>query len=185
MRTKSGALLLVLVLAGLTAGTSTAEEKVPPERTQVVVPQQLSPRTRHVEGLPGVSGPGFAIHSSATNQCLAADGTAVVLADCEHGPRQRWYFHDLGDSNYLVRNGGGGVLTAEAATNCCNGTTLRLAEYVPGDTNQEWLYWDDGTRHGFQNNYSYRNLAAGDGEVRLWDYRRDDTAQIWWLELAE
>lgn len=181
MRTKLIALLSVLALAGLTAGTSTADAKAPPERTQVVIP----PPTPHVAAMPDEPVPGFAIHSTGTNQCLAADGTAVVLAACAYEPRQRWYFDDLGDANYLIRNGDGGVLAADPAASCCNGATLRLSKYRPGDTNQQWLYWHDGTRHGFQNNYSYRNLAAGDGEVRLWDYRRDDDAQIWWLELAE
>lgn len=174
MRTKLVVLLSAVALVGLTAGTSTADG--PPERRQVVVPQ-LTPRIAEPAG--------FAIHATGTNQCLAADGTAVVLADCAYEPRQRWYFHDLGDANYLIQNGGGGVLAADPATNCCNGTALRVSEHVPGDTNQEWLYWDDGTRLGFQNNYSYRNLAAGDDGVRLWDYRREDAAQHWRLELAE
>lgn len=176
MRTKLLVLLSVLALVGSTAGTSTAEEG-PPERRQVVVPQ---PTRSHLAGQSG-----FAIHSAGTNQCLAADGTSVVLADCAYEPRQRWYFHDLGDANYVIQNGGGRVLMADPATACCNGTTLRVSEHVPGDAGQAWLYWHDGTRHGFQNNYSYRNLAAGDGEARLWDYRRDDAAQHWWLEPAE
>jgi hypothetical protein len=177
MRTKLVMLLSVLARVGSTAGTSTAEGEGPSARRQVVVPHATTPRIAELAG--------FAIHSTGTNQCLAADGTAVVLADCAYEPRQRWYFHDLGDANYLIQNGGGGVLAADPATNCCNGTALRLSEHVPGDTHQEWLYWDDDTRLGFQNNYSYRNLAAGDDEVRLWDYRREDTAQHWRLELAE
>lgn len=186
MRSTLAALLSMLVLTGLATGTSAAGEEAVQERTQSTVPRLPATKAKQrVVGLPGEPGPAFAIHSTGTNQCLAGAESSVVLADCVYEPWQQWYFHDLGDSNYVVRNGDGGVLEGDLSTSCCNDATLRLSRYVPGNAGQEWLYWDDGTRHGFQNNYSYRNLAATDGAPRLWDYHRGDPAQLWWLELAE
>jgi hypothetical protein len=208
-------LLSVLTIAGLASGTTAAADTAAPATpavsagpaaqygTPAELPPPSLPSTAALPApLPGavaVYGP-YVIRSYHDGRCLDADvitmganGTKVQMWACNYDPQQRWYFHDLGNYNYLIQNEASGrILDGDSNTMCCDGTKVQLWDHIPGNLNQTWRLWTESDWDTmFQNNmYPYGQLDAdlngmccNGTKVQLWHFipNNPNNNQKWYL----
>ncbi len=112
---------------------------------------------------------------------VARVGDNVVLSSDDNNPGRLWRFERLSNSNYVIYNTDGWVLTA-VGSGKTNGTNVTVNPYT-GGANQQWTIFNDNERYLIKASYcdlvlDCSNNSKSDGtNIQLWEHNGENSAQ--------